>query len=58
MAATDVFSVYGGFGGGAVAQGIASQSAWNTILEHSQANPTQPNNHCVTPFFIAFGPRP
>ncbi len=58
MVATDFFSVCGGFGGVAVAQGITSQSAWGTILERAQADLTQPNNRCVTPFFIAFGQRP
>ena len=58
MVATDFVSVCRGFGGVAVAQGIASQSAWDTVLERMQADLNQPNNPCVTSFFIAYGQRP
>jgi hypothetical protein len=57
MVATDFFSVCRGFGGVAVAQGITSQTAWDTVLERAQADLTVPTNQCVTPFFIAYGQR-
>lgn len=58
MVATDFVSVCKGFGGVAVAQGICSQSAWDTTLERMQLDLAQPDNRCVTPFFIACGQRP
>lgn len=58
MVATDFLSVCKGFGGVAVAQGICSQSAWDTTLERMQLDLAQPDNPCVTPFFIAYGQRP
>lgn len=58
MVATDFFSVCRGFGGLAVAQGITTQSAWDTVLERAQADLTVPSNKCVTPFFITYGQRP
>jgi ubiquinone/menaquinone biosynthesis C-methylase UbiE len=58
MVATDFISVCRGFGGVVVAQGIASQAAWETTLERMQADLNQPTNRCVTSFFIAYGQRP
>jgi ubiquinone/menaquinone biosynthesis C-methylase UbiE len=58
MVATDFVSVCRGFGGVAVAQGITTQSAWDTTLERMQADLNQPTNRCVTPFFIVCGQRP
>ncbi|HEY8325975.1 MAG: class I SAM-dependent methyltransferase [Ktedonobacterales bacterium] len=58
MVATDFVSVCKGFGGVAVAQGICSQPAWDLTLENMQLDLAQPDNRCVTPFFIAYGQRP
>ncbi len=58
MVATDFVSVCRGFGGVAVAQGITTQSAWDTTLERMQTDLNQPTNRCVTPFFIVCGQRP
>jgi ubiquinone/menaquinone biosynthesis C-methylase UbiE len=58
MVATDFVSVCRGFGGVAVAQGITTQTAWDTVLERMQADLNEPTNMCVTPFFIAYGQRP
>jgi hypothetical protein len=58
MVATDFFSVCKGFGGIIVAQGIASQEAWDVTLQRAQADLNTPANQCVTPFFIAYGQRP
>lgn len=57
MVATDFVSVCKGFGGVAVAQGICTQSAWDLTLENMQLDLAQPDNRCVTPFFIAYGQR-
>jgi ubiquinone/menaquinone biosynthesis C-methylase UbiE len=58
MVAADFLSVCRGFGGVAVAQGITSQQAWDTVLDRMQADLNTPTNQCVTPFFIAYGQRP
>lgn len=58
MVAADFLSVCRGFGGVAVAQGITTQAAWDSVLERMQADLNTPNNRCVTPFFIAYGQRP
>ncbi len=58
MVAADFLSVCRGFGGVAIAQGITTQVAWDTVLDRMQADLNTPTNQCVTPFFIAFGQRP
>ncbi len=57
LVATDFFSVCKGFGGLAVAQGIATQEQWDQTVAQAQADLNTLQFRCVTPFFIAFGQR-